>query len=237
MTQDNRALPDLPWQLMIVDPCAFGRAGLMAALSDERSVGATPLIAVASLSAARQLWRASLPMPGQQPATGGKEGCLVIRMPAAPRAALALLLELSSPAVRTLFARWVTVLLTSVPAPRVRGLLAATGGDLSMRVVDGSQPVARLRRAVLAACRASACAWDDIRHVATNPTAPALSARECRVLLLTLQGVAIAELARRDAISHKTLYSQRHNALLKLGVRGMQGLLLLFAGAPQVARS
>ncbi|HAU95799.1 MAG TPA: hypothetical protein DCX33_07690, partial [Serratia marcescens] len=159
---------------------------------------------------------------------GGRGGCLVVRLPADPRTALALLLELGTPAVQATFACWVTVLLTPAPAVRVRELLVATGSDLAIRVVDDSQPVEQLCRTVLA----SACAWDDIRRVAARPAGPVLSERERRVLLFTLQGVAMADVARRHAVSHKTLYSQRHTALLKLGVRGMCGLLSLFCGRP-----
>lgn len=237
MLQDNRGQCAQEHRLIIVDPCAFGREGLKAALSDARSVSEPDMLAAPSLPAAQQVWRANLSMPGRLPPAGMRGGCLVVRLPADPRTALALLLELGTPAVRATFARWVTVLLTPVPATRVRELLAATGGDLAIRVVDDRQPVSRLRRAVRAACRASACAWDDIRHVAARPAGPILSERECRVLLFTLQGVAMADVARRHAVSYKTLYSQRHTALLKLGVRGMCGLLSLFYDAPQDARS
>lgn len=232
--QEHLAPPAPSWGLVVVDPCAFGRAGLAAALSGD--LGAGPLVTAATLSATRQAWHTRMSVPGQLSTTDVTGGCLVIRMPASPRATLALLLELSSPSVRAMFARWVTVLLTPVPAPRVRGLLAAMGGDLALRVVDDRQSVAHLRRAVLAACRASTCTWGAPRPTRVNPGRPTLSARECRILLLTLQGMAIADLARREAISHKTLYSRRHHALLKLGVRGMQGLLLLFSCTHQAAR-
>lgn len=237
MTQGTVLRLDTGTRLLIVDPCAFGRVGLSAVLSDEVSAGgALAVMAVTSLSAARQILRSSSPVSSLPSPVGGQSGCLVVRLPTEPRTALALLLELGTPAVQKLFARWVTVLLTSIPAAQVRWLLAAMGGNRAVRVVDDSQSVVRLRSAVLAASRAAACDSGDIRDEAMSPAGPLLTARECRVLLFTLQGGAIAEMARRHAISHKTLYSQRHTALLKLGVRGVHGLLSLVACHPCKAR-
>ncbi|MEL5280745.1 LuxR C-terminal-related transcriptional regulator [Serratia bockelmannii] len=143
--------------------------------------------------------------------------------------ALAMLLELGTPAVQAAFARWVTVLLTAVPVRRVRWLLAVTGGNPAVSVMDDRQPVTQLRRAVRTACCVASSMMSGIRRRTVWPVGAVLSERECRVLLFTLQGGAIAEMARRCNISVKTLYNQRHTALLKLGVRGMRGLLCLFA--------
>lgn len=208
------------WRWIIVDPCAFGRAGLKAAFPVCRSLGADSSLGVASLSAARQA------LPVSTWVDGELRGCLVVRLPAEPRSALAMLLELATPGMQAAFANWVTVLLTSAPVRRVRWLLAVMSGNLAVRVMDGRLPVAELQHSVLATCCAPTClSSEDAYHGAV------LSKRERRVLLFTLQGVAIAEVARRCAVSHKTLYNQRHTALLKLGVRGVRGLLCLFGEA------
>lgn len=235
MSQETWSTAGVVSRLMIVDACGLGRAGLLAALSAERSGHALSVVSASSLSAARRTW-CQLRTPDLRSGSGGNRGCLVVRLPADPRAALTWLLELGTPAARAMLAHGVTLLLTPVPAPRVRRLLAATGGDPAARMIDDSRSVMQLRHAVWSACRAAASVRDDIRHGAVCPAGPVLSERERRVLLFTLQGGAIAEMARRHAISHKTLYNQRHAALLKLGVTGVQGLFSLYAGTRHEAQ-
>ncbi|MGQ8701795.1 helix-turn-helix transcriptional regulator [Serratia marcescens] len=226
MTHDN-PLTDLAWRWMIVDPCTYGRAGLKAALPVDWPMPENVAQAVATVSAARRALSCNSPLSAWR--LGSSRGCLIVRLPAEPRTALAMLLELGTPAVQAAFTDWVTVLLTSVPVRRVRWLLAVTGSNPMVSVMDDRHPVVRLQRSVRAVCRASIRVRGENAEGAAWSAGAVLSERECRVLLLTLQGVAIAEVARRYAISHKTLYNQRHTALLKLGVRGMRGLLCLFA--------
>lgn len=233
MTQDNLLPPGRARQLMVVDPCAFGRAGLVAALSADLPAGAPTVIAGGTLTAVSQAWRGERQASGWL--SGAESGCLVVRLPADPKAALALLLALGAPAGRAAFARCVTVLLTPHPPARVRWMLAATGGDLATRVVADGKPVAVLRRAVLTACGIGVRGDAGRGRNERTPravSAPTLSGRECRVLLLTLQEMPVAEMARRQAISHKTLYTQRLTAMRKLGVRGVHGLFAWLSGGP-----
>ncbi|HFI5337036.1 TPA: hypothetical protein ACGQS5_004782 [Serratia liquefaciens] len=209
----------LPRQAWLVDACGCGREGLVALA---RAAGAETAAAVAQLSALPRL------MHGQW----GEGGLCVVRLPVDPaplchelRALLVLLPALPS-------SMQVVVLVPGGVRWVVLTLARALSGLLCPPVVGVFS--SRLALSALAAVVRAGLQGHTLCGVLpgwVRAERRGLSVPELEALSAYLHGAPVTTLARRRAISVKTVYNQRRTALLKLGVRTPQAAWRLLAPA------
>jgi DNA-binding CsgD family transcriptional regulator len=207
-------------QAWVVDACGYGREGLVQLA---RQAGATGVQAVTRLSL----------LPGQMAREWDEVGLCVVRLPAEPaplchelRTLLSLLPALP-PAIQVVVLvpcglRWVVVTLLrgleNLLCPPAVGVFSSRLALPSLTAVLE----ARLRGQTLCG-ELSRPAGVSLRRGLSIPELEALSAY--------LHGTSVPALARRRAVSAKTVYNQRRTALYKLGAQTTHGVWRLLAQA------
>jgi DNA-binding CsgD family transcriptional regulator len=205
---------------MVVDPCPYGREGLVTALCEQPSQQGGSVTGYASLNLASQAWWPAL--------KDGLPGCLVVRLPDSPQVALATVLQLAVIAARLADATRLVVL-SSFSSAHILRVLSVMGVRQRVCVAGTRLPVASLCELL------SAAGGVDRGDVPAMWATVTLSPREREVLCQSVLAVAVARQARRHTLSSKTLYAQRRTALRKLGADHLHGLLVWFQ-APQGER-
>lgn len=216
------------WQVAVVDGCNYGRAGLLAALRDAPQWDGLKL----RPKGARDFGALNTLLAAGSPEDTFRLDCLVVRLPADPRAALSALLQLGAPSIPLALTERLVVLSALSPELVLR-VLSGVGVRLWVRVVDDRLPLAVLCRAMCPPgelCDPDIMAWSELLLADTGT--PKLSCKERGVLWQCLQMVSVHALARRLEISSKTLYSQRQGALNKLGAAHLKVLLRQFRIQP-----
>ncbi|MGF6188986.1 LuxR C-terminal-related transcriptional regulator [Serratia sp. 2723] len=219
----------VPWRVAVVDGCHYGRVGLVAALQGGPHWDGLKLrpTGVKDLGALHRHW-----VTGRASYDGLQFDCMVVRLPADPRAALSTLLQLGAPGMPLALAERLVVLTALTPELVLR-VLNRVGVRLWVRVLDDRLPLAVLCRAVYPQDELydpDIMAWSALLLADTGT--PELSSRERGVLWQCLQMVSVHALARRLDISSKTLYTQRQGALNKLGAAHLKVLLRQFRVLP-----
>lgn len=159
-------------------------------------------------------------------------GCLVVRLPPDPRAALSTLLQLGAQGLLLSLTAHLVVLSALTPEVVLR-VLSRVGVKLRVRVLDDRLPLAVLCQAVYPQDEwhdREAMAWSG--QLLANTGTPQLSVKERGVLWQCLQMVSVHTLARRLKMSSKTLYTQRQGAIHKLGAAHLKALLRQFQVLP-----
>ena len=210
----------------VVDPCPLGRVGLMAVCQDLVNRGAWRSPHVWGFASLQALMEAQQ-LGGEMAGAARGWDMLILRLPGSPTDALAGLLGLGSPRIRGGVARLVVVtpfslpetacVLARLPVPAVRGVIGAR------------TPLDALRLTL------SDTAGGQVYQCPTPlPLMGQLTERERGVLLHSLLALPVHSLARRNALSSKTLYAQRASALRKLGVSRLRDLFQVLAtpGSP-----
>ncbi|MEB7884028.1 hypothetical protein [Serratia fonticola] len=215
-------------KVAVVDGCNYGRAGLVAALQDAPQWNGQRL----RPTGVSDLGRLSMLHAAGSPDDVSRFDCLVVRLPAEPRAALSTLIQLGAPGMR--LALTVRLVVLSALTPElVLGVLSRVGIRLWVRVVDDRQSLPVLCRAVCPTgelADSGVMAWSG--QLLADNDLPQLSGKERGVLWQSLQMVTVHALARRQALSSKTLYTQRQGALHKLGAAHLKELLRKFRVQP-----
>ncbi|MBH2766584.1 response regulator transcription factor [Serratia marcescens] len=200
------SVPQVWSSVTVVDGCAFGRLGLMAALT----TAALPAQVWATLdSEAFQAVRQS---------AGGH--CLVLRLPLPTATGIAQLLALGDVPWATLQYRAVIVLSPYAPTA-VRQVVDRLGVQCDLYVLSSRLTPRVLIEAVTA--------LSDIPAAPRRAVAYVLSDLERCALRGTLVAEPVYRLARRREVSVKTIYAQRNMALKKLGVRSLAELVKLWS--------
>ncbi|MGN2498408.1 hypothetical protein [Serratia nevei] len=206
----------------IVDPCPYGRLGLQCLLAPKATA-----VGAISVGAYERVERALAAMPKNGGAHGASTSrrCLVVRLSMYPSRALQQLLQLDDQRMRQAGIERLIVLSPFEVNNVVRQTLMCCGVRLPVRIVNARSPLQVLQRVVLSEGTLLQLGRDE-----RLPQMPALLLSPCerRVISNTLLEVSIPQQAWRQRRQPKTLYAQRHNALLKLRALGLAALLRRF---------
>jgi hypothetical protein len=162
---------------------------------------------------------------GRSQGVSAPRRCLVVRLSMYPSRALQQLLQLDDDRMRLAGIERLIVLSPFEVNNVVRQTLVCCGVQLPVRIINARSPLQVLQRVVLSEGTLLQLGRDE-----RLPQMPALSLspRERRVMSDTLLEVPIPQQAWRQRREPKTLYAQRHNALLKLRASGLSALLRRF---------
>ncbi|WP_440799893.1 hypothetical protein [Serratia marcescens] len=199
--------------VLVVDACTYGRAGLTAALQQR--------LAQRGLKGEVQSCDV---LPGlgfgRRPSVVWQ--ALVLRLSPRPRNALIQLLQL-----RHILAGYDhLVVLSCIDERVVRRVLQSLGVRGAAVLKDARLPTAELCDAIVPGVDTPAAPEGQ----ESWPLMPArvLARAECRVLVQTLREVPVPAQARLADVSSKTVYTQRASALTKLNVRDVLTLIRQF---------
>lgn len=205
-------------QVGVVDACACGRQGMAYAFSQVDKVAGVcaveTLTALLPVGLEQKQWRPS------------SLDVLVVRLPSEPQAALELLFYLGEQQLRRLEVR--RLVLLSPFAGGINVLLTGTGCPWPVRVVSSRLSVECLTGLV---CDEPArlTKVDELEegalYVRECSVPGRLSWRECLVLRHSIQAVPLYMQECLRHRSRKTLYAQRSNALMKLGLTSVRMLM------------
>lgn len=221
-------------RVVVIDGCSYGRLGLVSALRTFPFADGTP-VDITGYASPASLVQATRDMARHcrvgQPGPPVRGAVMVVRLPAAPQAALDLLLQLGAVPVRQLPVSRL-VLLSPYPGDVVLTVLVGTGCPWPVQVVASDLSLANLRGVLHPVvhrgrrrARSAGAPGSWPLCASSVPLLPRLSERERLVLWYSVQAVPVYTQARRRSLSHKTLYSQRAQALHKLGVTSVGALL------------
>lgn len=205
----------------VVDPCNFGRMGLMSAL--QQAPWPPHVAGFASLKEALTIKH----VVGEGISNWDD---LVVRLPPSPKEGLSLLLQLGELAF-SLTPGLCLFVLSPLPAASVSRVLKSAGASSSTWVLDARLSVAALQHA-LCPTMALPDLWGNsigVEEVSAPSPRDRLTRRERQTLWQSLQEIPIHLQARQRVMSQKTLYSQRARALSKLGASHLHGLLSEFS--------
>ncbi len=223
MTTDihGPASPNGP--VTVVDPCPYGRLGLQSLLAPPTTAwGAVPVGAYERVERALVAMKKNGANPRGAP---GPKRCLIVRLSMYPARALQQLLQLDDDALALAGVERLIVLSPFEVNNIVRHALVCCGVHVPLRIISARSPLALLQRVVLSEGTLLQAGPDE-----RLPQMPALLLSPCerRVISSTLLEIPIPQQAWRQRRKSKTLYAQRHNALLKLRASGVAALLRRF---------
>ncbi|MGQ8775484.1 hypothetical protein ACUTQ5_13895 [Serratia sp. NA_112.1] len=213
-------LAKMCWQVTLVDDCCYGRIGLLAALQQYFSnSGNRSVMAVDSLT---RLLSSISPyiMTSYRKRGELAQALLVVRLPMAPQAALALLLELGEVTVAS-YPR--IVVLSHIEPEVVRRILRSVGPSSAVRVVDARQAPAKLCQLIMSSTE------EGFNEISPGKPTRVFTRGELRVLAQTLREISVRAQAHVHCVSTKTIYNHRSGALFKLGAKNVLALLRWFA--------
>ncbi|WP_427192680.1 hypothetical protein [Serratia marcescens] len=197
------------WDITVVDVCCYGRAGIKAVL--QKHLGVIRVVTTEALDGPLSLFAA-------RSLTASPLSCLVLRLPQQAPAALSMLLQLGDLSA----ARYSRIVVMSSVAPDVVfRMLANIGINCAVRIVD-------VRSSPSVLCEAVLSPLSGTGEILPGESGTLLSPIERRVLRRTLHEMSIYTQARQAQVSAKTIYTQRAQALLKLGVPDVLTLLRQF---------
>uniref|UniRef100_UPI0035C6FC6F hypothetical protein n=1 Tax=Serratia quinivorans TaxID=137545 RepID=UPI0035C6FC6F len=213
-------LAEMRWQVTLVDDCCYGRIGLLAALQQYfSSSGNRSVMAVNSLA---KILSGISPyiMTSNRKRGASAQDLLIVRLPMAPQAALALLLQFGEVTVAS-YPR--IVVLSHIEPEVVRRILRSVGPSSAVRVVDARQAPSKLCQLIMSST--------EERFNEISPVKPALvfTQSELRVLAQTLREISVRAQAHVHCVNTKTIYTHRSGALFKLGAKNVLALLRWFA--------
>ncbi|MEX3136942.1 hypothetical protein [Serratia ureilytica] len=216
--RSETAPSDTHCDVTVVDACCYGRAGIKAVLQKYSSV--TRVTTTEALDGPLSLFEA-------HSLTASPLSCLVLRLPQQAPVALSMLLQLGDlPA-----ARYSRIVVMSPVAPDVVfRVLANIGINCAVRIVDVRSPPSVLCEAVLSPLNGAG-------EMPPGESGTPLSPIERRVLRKTLHEMSIYTQARQAQVSAKTIYTQRAQALLKLGAPDVLTLLRQFLPTSRMGAS
>lgn len=206
--------------VVIVDACQYGRLGLQCLLTAVPDNAVAPTYARVEEALAETQKRRTV-----REAAPADERSLVLRLSVWPAQALQQLLQLEGAAMAQAGFHRLIVLSPFGVNNVIRHVLICCDTRLPVRMVNARSPVAGWEPG-----GGSAAWWQEEGGGVLLPRMPALvlSAPERRTLSGTLQEIPIHRQARQWGVNAKTLYTQRHNALMKLRASGISSLLRRF---------
>lgn len=209
--------------ITVVDPCPYGRLGLQSLLTPPTTArGAAPVDAYERVERALAAMKENRGNPRGAP---GPKRCLIVRLPRYPAQALQQLLQLDDEALVLAGVERLIVLSPFEVNNVVRHALVCCGIHLPLRIISVRSPLALLQRIVWSEGTLLQAGKDE-----GLPQMPALLLSPCerRVMSNTLLEIPIPQQAWQQRRKSKTLYAQRHNALLKFRASGLAALLRRF---------
>lgn len=209
--------------ITVVDPCPYGRLGLQSLLAPPTTAwGAVPVGAYERVERALAAMKKNGGNPRGAP---GPKRCLIVRLSRYPARALQQLLQLNDEALVLAGVERLIVLSPFEVNNVVRHALVCSGIHLPLRIISVRSPLALLQRIVWSEGTLLQAGKDE-----WLPQMPALLLSPCerRVISNTLLEISIPQQAWRQRRKSKTLYAQRHNALLKFQASGLAALLRRF---------
>lgn len=209
--------------ITVVDPCPYGRLGLQSLLTPPTTAwGAVPVGAYERVERALAAMKENRGNPRGAP---GPKRCLIVRLSRYPARALQQLLQLDDEALLLAGVERLIVLSPFEVNNVVRQALVCCGIHLPLRIVSVRSTLALLQRIVWSEGTLLQAGKDE-----WLPQTPALLLSPCerRVMSNTLLEIPIPQQAWQQRRKSKTLYAQRHNALLKFQASGLAALLRRF---------
>ncbi|MBJ2089990.1 hypothetical protein ACMFFK_04315 [Serratia marcescens] len=227
---DNGSLPTVAchvfssWNITLVDACSFGRLGLEAALLKSASPFPLKVRGLGSL-----VGPISVMSPfkhADKEHRTREERCLVVRLPEPPQEAMLMLLSLGDVPL-DIYSH--VLVMSSVNPAIIRRFLLGVGVNRHVRILDDRLPISALCEAIIPSVEqgsTSSVTWfGEMFHVRLQTL---FTPGERRALWYVLKGVSMYQQVLRSQVSNKTLYNQRHTALIKLRVRGVNDLIRQF---------
>lgn len=209
------------WRHMgVVDPCCYGRLGLVSALLSLPRTAPEPRTVVGFGTVQEALLYRAAPRDDMESERGPDElapwDALMVHLPQEPQAGLSLLLQMGTPGVsRIPLSR--LIVLSSFPVREVRRVLQAVRVAHPLHVINARLGVREL-------CLAPGAGGTEM--VPPPGMAPVhLTAKERLVLLGSLQERSAAEQARLYGMNPKTVYGHKQSAIHKLGAETLRQLL------------
>ncbi len=206
-------------QVTLVDGCCYGRIGLLAALQQYfSSSGNWSVMAVDSLA---RLLSSISPyiMTSYRKREESARDLLVVRLPMAPQAALAVLLQLREVTVAS-YPR--IVVLSHIEPEIVRRILSSVGPSSAVRVVDARLAPSKLCQLIMSST------VERFNEISPGKPTLVFTRGERRALAQTLCEISVQVQAHVHRVSTKTIYTHRSGALFKLGARNVLALLRWF---------